>query len=139
MHAAGRGCHPPGAGSGPWGVAQRGGGHHGGAYRNVWLRIEFAAGDVRGTASPGTPLGTMPEGSRIGLALSFMGMGKYGGQSLRLARSHTGSLCDSCEIHFTARLCHPASHPGSIEAEVTEDRSAPGAEHRRGPVVEAHS
>jgi hypothetical protein len=41
-------------------VAQRGGGHYGGGYRIVWLRVETAAGNVRVTASPGTPLGTMP-------------------------------------------------------------------------------
>jgi hypothetical protein len=55
-------------------VAQRGGGHYGGGYRNVWLRVETAAGDVRVTASPGTPLGTMSEGSRVELAVSLTGM-----------------------------------------------------------------
>ena len=51
-------------------VAQRGGSHYGGGYRNVWLRVETAVGNVRVTASPGTPLGTMPEGSRIELAVT---------------------------------------------------------------------
>lgn len=54
-------------------VAERGDGYSG-TYRNVWLRIETAAGNVRVTASPGTPLGTMPEGSRIELAVSLTGM-----------------------------------------------------------------
>ena len=55
-------------------VAQRGGGHYGGGYRNVWLRVETPAGNVRVTATPGTPLGTMPEGSRIELAVTLTGM-----------------------------------------------------------------
>ena len=55
-------------------VTQRGGGHYGGGYRNVWLRVETPAGNVRVTASPGTPLGTMPEGSRIEIAVSLTGM-----------------------------------------------------------------
>ena len=55
-------------------VAQRGGSHYGGGYRNVWLRVETAVGNVRVTASPGTPLGTMPEGSRIELAVTLTGM-----------------------------------------------------------------
>ena len=55
-------------------VAQRGGGYYGGGYRNVWLRVETAAGNVRVTASPGTPLGTMSEGSRVELAVSLTGM-----------------------------------------------------------------
>src|SRR4051794_18057316 len=55
-------------------VAQRGGGCDGGGYRNVWLRVETSAGNVRVTASPGTPLGTMPEGSCIELAVSLTGM-----------------------------------------------------------------
>ena len=55
-------------------VAARGGGHYGGGYRNVWLRVDTAVGNVRVTASPGTPLGVMPEGSRIELAVSLTGM-----------------------------------------------------------------
>src|SRR4051794_3679050 len=55
-------------------VVQRGGGHYGGGYRNVWLRVATAAGNVRVTASPRTPLGAMPEGSRLELAVSLTGM-----------------------------------------------------------------
>jgi hypothetical protein len=55
-------------------VAQRGGGHYGGGYRNVWLTVESPSGNLRVTASPGTPLGTMPVGSRIELAVSLTGM-----------------------------------------------------------------
>jgi hypothetical protein len=55
-------------------VAQRGGGHYGGGYRNVWLQVQTPAGNVRVTASLGTPLGTMPVGSRIELAVSLTGM-----------------------------------------------------------------
>ena len=55
-------------------VVQRGGGHYGGGYRNVWLRVATVAGNVRVTASPGTPLGTMPDGSRVELAVSLTGM-----------------------------------------------------------------
>src|SRR3954452_22256872 len=55
-------------------VIARGGGHYGGGYRNVWLRVETGVGNVRVTASPGTPLGGMPGGSRIEPAVSLTGI-----------------------------------------------------------------
>ena len=54
-------------------VAELGGGYSG-TYRNVWLRIETRAGNVRVTASPNSTLGTMPEGSHIVLAATMTGL-----------------------------------------------------------------
>jgi hypothetical protein len=54
-------------------VAERGDSYSG-TYRNVWLRIETAAGSVRVTASTKSPLGTMPEGSTVELAATLTGL-----------------------------------------------------------------
>lgn len=54
-------------------VAERGDGYSG-TYRNVWLRIETTAGGVRVTASTKSPLGTMPEGSSVELAVTMTGL-----------------------------------------------------------------
>jgi hypothetical protein len=45
-----------------------------GTYRNVWLRIETRAGNVRVTASPNSTLGTMPAGSNVELAATMTGL-----------------------------------------------------------------
>src|SRR3954463_5732198 len=45
-----------------------------GTYRNVWLRIETRAGNVRMTASTNSTLGTMPEGSNVELATTMTGL-----------------------------------------------------------------
>lgn len=54
-------------------VADRGDGYSG-TYRNVWLRIETAGGSVRVTASPTSPLGTMPRGATVNLAAWMTGI-----------------------------------------------------------------
>ncbi|WP_448610112.1 hypothetical protein [Geodermatophilus sp. URMC 60] len=45
-----------------------------GTYRNSWLRIATAAGDVRVTASTRSTLGTMPVGSSVELATTLTGI-----------------------------------------------------------------
>jgi hypothetical protein len=54
-------------------VAERGDGYSG-TYRNVWLCVETAAASVRVTASPTSPLGTMPVGSTVELASRLTGL-----------------------------------------------------------------
>ena len=54
-------------------VVQRGDGYSG-TYRNAWLRIEIAGASIRVTASPTSPLGTMPVGSKVELASRLTGM-----------------------------------------------------------------
>jgi hypothetical protein len=53
---------------------RRPGDGYSGAYRNVWLRTETAGGSVRVTASPTSPLGTMPRGATVDLAAWMTGM-----------------------------------------------------------------
>jgi hypothetical protein len=45
-----------------------------GTYKNSWLRIATAAGDVRVTASTTSTLGTMPVGSSVELAATLTGI-----------------------------------------------------------------
>lgn len=54
-------------------VAELGHGYSG-TYRNVWLRIETRAGDVRVTASPNSTLGSMSDGSNVELAATMTGL-----------------------------------------------------------------
>ncbi len=54
-------------------VAATGDGYSG-TYRNCWLRITTAAGDVRVTASTRSTLGTMPVGSSVELATTLTGI-----------------------------------------------------------------
>lgn len=54
-------------------VAARGDGYSG-SYRNVWLRVETAGASVRVTATPTSPLGTMPVGSEVELAARLTGI-----------------------------------------------------------------
>jgi hypothetical protein len=54
-------------------VVERGDGYSG-TYRNAWLRIEISGASVQVTASPTSPLGTLPVGSRLELACRMTGM-----------------------------------------------------------------
>jgi hypothetical protein len=45
-----------------------------GRYRQTWLRIDTTAGGVRVTASPTSPLGTLPIGSPVDLAARLTGL-----------------------------------------------------------------
>ena len=54
-------------------VVERGDGYSG-TYRNAWLRIEIPGASVQVTASPMSPLGTLPVGSRVELACRLTGM-----------------------------------------------------------------